>query len=337
VNRGQRAIAGVILVFAALIFFDSAPNARGRPAERSAARQDYVRLTEWARDHDFEMRWIKREETFALLNPEGARVSLKVDSREGAINGINVLLLFPVAYRGGVLFISKIDADSTLGPILFPAAPRSKAELRRICLDPGHGGKDSGYRVKGNAEKNCNLLVAQEVQRQLIKAGFKVSMTRTSDEYIELPERPAIARRNKADLFISLHFNAAAASASTVHGAEVYCLTPAAAPSSNVVGEPGNTSWCAGNKNNRNNALLGYSVQRSLAKIHGMEDRGLKRARFWVLRDASMPAILIEGGFLSHPEEGRRILDPSYRREMARAIVNGILDYKRQVERQGKR
>jgi N-acetylmuramoyl-L-alanine amidase len=303
-----------------------------RPAEKPASKSpQYVRMHEWAREHDFELRWIKRDESLLLAAADGSRVSLKVDSREAAINGINVLLLFPVTVRGGVLFLSKTDVDYTLAPLLFPPPAAGRTVIRKICLDPGHGGKDSGYRVGSNQEKKYNLLLAEELQKQLVRAGFKVSLTRASDQYVELPERPDIARRNKADLFVSLHFNAAAAGANSVHGSEVYCLTPAGAPSSNVVGEPGNTSWCVGNRYNAKSALLGYEVQKSLAKIHGMEDRGLKRARFWVLRDATMPAVLIEGGFLSHPEEGRRILDASYRREMARAVVNGLLEYKKRM------
>jgi N-acetylmuramoyl-L-alanine amidase len=303
-----------------------------RPADKSPARShDYVRLSEWAREHDLELRWVKRDETLLLTGSTGARISLTVDSREAAINGINVLLLFPLTVRGGVLFLSKTDTDYTLTPLTQPPAAPSKVEIRKICLDPGHGGKDPGYRVGGNQEKKFNLLLAEELQKQLVHAGFKVSMTRASDKYVDLPERPDIARRNKADLFVSLHFNAAASSANTVHGSEVYCLTPAGAPSSNVVGGTGNTEWCTGNRFNTKNVLLGYEVQKSLAKIHGMEDRGVKRARFWVLRDATMPAILIEGGFLSHPEEGRKILDAGYRREMARAVVNGLLEYKKRI------
>ena len=134
---------------------------------------------------------------------------------------------------------------------------------------------------------------------------------------------------------MSLHFNAAPTSASTVRGAEVYCLTPAGAPSTNAQGEGAGAGWFAGNRFNEKNMFLAYQVQKSLTKNLAVEDRGVHRARFAVLRDAAMPAVLIEGGFMSHPVEGRKIFEAAYRREMARAIVGGLLAYKRQVEQGG--
>jgi N-acetylmuramoyl-L-alanine amidase len=78
--------------------------------------------------------------------------------------------------------------------------------------------------------------------------------------------------------------------------------------------------------------LLAYQMQKSYEKNLNMEDRGVKRARFQVLREATMPAILIEGGFMSHPTEGRKIYDPAYRKQMAKAIVEGIQAYKKAVK-----
>ena len=112
---------------------------------------------------------------------------------------------------------------------------------------------------------------------------------------------------------------------------ETYCLTPAGAFSSNAGGE-GSTGWVTGNRNSEKNLLLAYQLQKSLVQTLSPEDRGVKRARFEVLRLATVPAVLIEGGFMSHPAEGRKILDPAYRKKMARAIVDGILAYKRAVK-----
>jgi N-acetylmuramoyl-L-alanine amidase len=161
----------------------------------------------------------------------------------------------------------------------------------------------------------------------LTRAGFKVSLTRNTDTYIELPQRPELAKRRNADLFLSLHFNAFPQN--TVRGTEVYCLTPSGAPSSNAQGETAGSGWSIGNRNNPKNISLAYQVQKSLTRNLSVEDRGLRRARFWVLRDAAMPAILIEAGFMTHPSEGRKIFDPAYRRQIARAIVEGVLAYKK--------
>ena len=168
---------------------------------------------------------------------------------------------------------------------------------------------------------------------QIRKRNTPCCSPRSFDEYIELFDRPDIAKRRGADLFVSLHFNAFPQS--NVRGAEVYCLTPAGAASTNARGEGGGSGSFPGNRFNPRNMLLAYDVQKSLVRSLSVEDRGVHRARFAVLRGAAMPAVLIEGGFMSHPSEGRKIFDPAYRREMARAISDGILNYKHQTEGAG--
>ena len=112
-------------------------------------------------------------------------------------------------------------------------------------------------------------------------------------------------------------------------------MTPPGAPSSNARGEGASAGFFPGNRFNDKNVYLAYLLQKSLTKGPGAEDRGVHRARFVVLREATMPAVLIEGGFLSHPVEGRNITEPAFRRQMARAIVEGIVAYKKQVEGAG--
>ena len=158
-----------------------------------------------------------------------------------------------------------------------------------------------------------------------------MTLTRSADAFVELPARAALARKRRADLFVSLHFNAFDGPRSEAQGCETYCLTPAGAPSTNTRGE-GDSRWVTGNGYDEKSMLLAYHVQKSLLKCLPVQDRGVKRARYRVLSDAPMPAILVEGGFLSHPQEGQRILDPNYRRQMARAIVDGILAYQRTVK-----
>ena len=98
-------------------------------------------------------------------------------------------------------------------------------------------------------------------------------------------------------------------------------------------GEGGDVSAWAGNRLDAKNILLAYQVQKAMVRSLPVEDRGVKRARFAVLRNARVPAILIEAGFMSHPQESKRIFDPQYRRRLARAIADGILAYKRAIER----
>jgi N-acetylmuramoyl-L-alanine amidase len=112
----------------------------------------------------------------------------------------------------------------------------------------------------------------------------------------------------------------------------VYCLTPAGASSTNARGEGASAGSFPGNRHNDQNLFLAFQMQKALTHNLAVEDRGVRRARFAVLRDAVMPAVLIEAGFMSHPAEGRKIFTAAYRQKMARAIVEGLLAYKRAVE-----
>jgi N-acetylmuramoyl-L-alanine amidase len=290
----------------------------------------YLRLNDWAKANELQLRWLKRDEALELNNT-GTKLVFELHSPEAQVNGVAVRLLFPLAGRSEGIYISRIDLQTTLQPLLYAPRARFPSKTPSICLDPGHGGKDPGFRVGANEEKRYTLLLAQELHEQLKHAGWKVFLTRSRDTFLELPERPDVGRHKKADLFLSLHFNATEVSPGSVQGAEVYCLTPAGAPSTNAGGEGGAEGWFSGNRYNDRNLFLAYQLQRALARNLGVEDRGVHRARFAVLRDATMPAALIEAGFMSHPVEGKKILTADYRRQIARAIVEGLTAYCRVV------
>ena len=317
--------------FAALFCLLAAFTATARvPAQKLdrfvVSGSDYVRLQDWADETGLNFKWQKTSGAISLNNAT-SRLSLMVDSRRAEICGVNVWLSLPVVNRNGVPLVSLVDVTKTLEPILFP--PKSEARVTTICLDPGHGGKDTGEVSRHNFEKTYALLLAREVEELLRQAGFKVVLTRRNDEFVELANRPLLAKRNRADLFVSLHYNSAV---SDIRGLEVYCLAPAGVNSSNEGGGKAPRLPEAGNMHDSQNALLAYNVQKAVTEATHMEDRGMKRSRFEVLREASMPAILVEGGFMSNPAEARNIYDPAFRKRMAQAIVDGILAYKRAVE-----
>ncbi len=307
----------------------------GAPAQPLTVRlrdTGYVRLSEWARWQSLGWRWLKRDDSFELTN-RSAQLQFAVDSREARVNGVIVWLLHPLAVRDGEIYISQLDVDATLLPLLVPAAPEPGRKIKTICLDPGHGGKDPGNQLPGRSEKDYTLRLAFELRDQLKQAGFKVVFTRSSDRLIELSQRPELARRAGADLFVSLHFNSTDGGRAEARGPEVYCLTPVGAASTNARGEGARSGAFPGNRNNGRNLLLAYQIQKSLIRTLQSGDRGVRRARFEVLRGATMPAVLIEAGFLSHPEEGKRIFTVEYRRQIARAITAGIQSYRKVVER----
>ena len=304
----------------------------GAVASTDRVRTDYVRVAEWAKVQGLQWRWLKRDEAFQLTNKTG-RLQFTVDSREARFNGLQLWLLYPLVTRGDEVYISQLDVDTTFRPLL--AAPRNDPgkKVHIICLDAGHGGRDPGNQIGGRQEKDLTLRLASEVRDQLQKAGFKVVFSRPSDKFIELADRPALARKWGADLFVSLHFNATGTGRDAARGSEVYCMTPLGAASTNARGEGAGSGAYSGNRNNAKNLLLAYQIQKALVRTLDSEDRGVRRARFEVLREAAMPAVLIEAGFLSHPIEGKKILTVEYRRQMARAIVEGIVSYKNMVER----
>jgi len=289
--------------------------------------QNYVSLTGWARANGLKYYTLERGDKIVATNLT-TRLLFDVDARDADINGVQVALCYPVANVNGALLIAQLDLDATVRPLIFPQKlPANR--ITTICLDPGHGGKDTGNRAGWHYEKVYTLALAAEVRDQLRKAGFNVIMTRTRDTYVDLPARPALANRRGADLFVSLHFNATQTGKSQVDGPETYCITPVGASSSNAQGEGSNHGPTPANRVEQRSLLLAYQIQKSLVRNLGAEDRGVRRARFAVLRDATMPAVLVEGGYMTHPVEGRKIFSDAYRRQMAQAIVKGILAYQK--------
>lgn len=290
--------------------------------------QEYVPIGDWARANGLHCVWLKRGDELVATN-RTTRLVFDVNSHYVEINGVQVALSFPIANQKGVALLAQFDLDAVIRPLLFPLRYIKPETIKTICLDPGHGGRDTGNRVTWHYEKIYTLALAAELRDQLRRAGFNVILTRTKDTYVELPDRPALANRRGADLFVSLHFNATDEGRDQVEGPETYCITPVGASSTNARGEGSDHGPTLANRNEDNSLLLAYQVQKSLVQTLHLDDRGVRRARFAVLRDAKMPAILIEGGYMSNPYESRKIYSAAYRRQMAQAIVKGILAYQK--------
>ena len=256
-----------------------------------------------------------------------ARLFFKVGSRRAEINGIVVWLSAGITASGETLYLGERDIFTLIHPILYPEKDAGKVQT--IVVAAGHGGKDPGYVSGAHQEKKYALLMAGVLAETLRSAGFKVIMTRESDIFIDTSDQAAIANRARADLFITVHYNAF--SRREAKGIETFCLTPVGALPTNG-GSRSRRS--PGNKQDSLNALLAFQVHKSMVQNSEFLDRGVKRAGFIVLRDVKMPGILVEGGFLSNPDDAAKIKHPLHRRKMARAITDGVLAYKRLVERE---
>ena len=291
---------------------------------------EYVRLDEWAAVRGFSIKWLGLDDV--QLEKPGATLNFSRNSRKFAFNGVGLPLSVPIAVKDGAAFIAPLDVSTVMNPLLSPTKLPAGQRIKTICLDPGHGGHDTGKRDGVQVEKTYALMFAKEVSERLKQAGFKVVLTRRSDQFVDLTDRAGFARRKGADLFVSLHFNSAGREHPEVKGLEVYCMTPPRGTSTNAGGEGAENTPSPGNRNDDKNVLLAYKLQKAIVKTVELEDRGVKRARFMVLRLAEMPAVLIEGGFMSHPAEAKNIYSTAWRNRMAQAIAEGVLAYKRTVE-----
>jgi len=266
------------------------------------------------------------------LKGSGRELFVTLDSREIEINGIRHWLAFPVLEDGGRIYISRLDLGKTLEPAFRPALIPDFPPVSTVVLDPGHGGKDNGARSPCEYEKNFSLDVARRVRNELQKAGLRVVMTRNTDSFIELQDRAAIASRLKNTLFVSIHFNASDTNAAA-NGFEIFCVTPRGAPSTayeqtrlrDMIEENGN-------EHDIHSFALANTIYHAMHGKMEMTDRGVKRARFAVLRLAGVPSVLIEGGFLTNSGDARKVASKQWRDNYAAAIARGILEYKKLAE-----
>jgi N-acetylmuramoyl-L-alanine amidase len=178
--------------------------------------------------------------------------------------------------------------------------------------------------LDGVCEKEYTLDWALRLEPLLAAQGWQVFLTRTHDIDVPLSNRVAIAEEHQADLFISLHFNSAAPSQDQT-GLETYCLTPTGMPSTLTRGYDDDVSLTfANNAFDAENLEYAVQLHRALLGVIGT-DRGIRHARFLgVLRGQNRPAVLVEGGYLSNPDEARRIADPAYRQKLAEALAAAL-------------
>lgn len=323
--------AGIIILFLALTqgalanaFID-----RLKPVRLSG--NSYVSVEEWAKEISFETKWLKKGKSLQAAS-RWSKLIFNIGSAKAEMNGVQLWLSRAPRIWKGSAYVSLIDLEKTIMPVLHPPKVTSH-DVTTVCLDPGHGGSDPGNNEGRYREKRLTLEIAQAVRKKLQSHGLKVVMTRETDKGLKLASRPAVALKHKADLFVSIHLNSAPAAARSASGPEVYCLTPPGAASTNAGGRGATSVAYPGNRHDRENALLAHQIQRALVNADAPRDRGIKRARFAVLRYASMPAVLIEAGFMSNRTELRKLTSVSHRDKIARAIADGILGYKRTVER----
>jgi N-acetylmuramoyl-L-alanine amidase len=224
---------------------------------------------------------------------------------------------------GGVGLASGMNSASGIGswrpqprPALFPTAagPLSADGLPlvprgrfKVVIDPGHGGPDPGaVGIGGLRETDVVLDVSLQLARLLQSRGVEVVLTRTTEVDVDLPPRVALANSSGADVFLSVHANALSMMRPDVNGIESFYFEPAG---------------------NRARSLAAAVQQQMLAISPGSPDRGVRTARFFVIRRTVMPSTLVEMGFVTGALDAPRLMDANFRRRMAVALATGVLTY----------
>ncbi|MBI1871125.1 MAG: N-acetylmuramoyl-L-alanine amidase [Chlamydiae bacterium] len=282
----------------------------------------FVPLSSFAIAYGLKESWDPKAKISSLESTE-FKMAFRVGSAYALVNGKKSKMPAQAKMMKGKLLIplqfglKTFLPSSTQSTSKVPSSNISKG-IFTVLLDPGHGGPDIGAQGKGGLnEKDINLDIAKKVREKLQNEGIKVLMTRNNnDEFITLWGRTNLSQKLGPHLFISIHTNAARRK--NVSGCEIFYFAEAN-PKLN------------GPQYRQNRAKsyhLARLVQKNLFKTLHNQSRGVKSARFFVLRNARTPAILIEVGFITHPKEAQNLNHSHYRNKIATAIVQSVLDFK---------
>ncbi len=271
------------------------------------------------------------EKEFAA-NSDTRSLRATTGSADFFINNLKFILSYPAVYHDGHICVSRMDLVKLIEPVMRPSKIKNAEPIETVVLDAGHGGHDPGAMSMWGAEKDFALDTVQRARALLQGAGYKVVLTRSDDTFIPLDERVRIANQYKRAIFIAVHFNAGGVGT----GVETYSLAPRGVPSMMSDGPSvSDLVDCAGNARDAENMALATASHAALVVKTRMFDRGLKRARFVVIRDIKIPGVLIEGGFQTNPFEAKIIATPLYRQMLAQAIFAAVQNYKRAVGNTG--
>ncbi len=295
-------------------------------------------------------------DTFARtveLNRDAHKVNMMVGDSLVLVDGVPAHLRHPVDFYRGAIVVPVTFREQILDGLFkeYPLRKRTGIpvlRIKKVVIDAGHGGDDPGALGRsGLQEKEINLDIAKRLSAILRSAGLTVSLTRSTDKFIQLGRRVDIANDANADLFVSIHSNASRVR--TLNGFEVYYVAPTVSDSKRGYLSAQDTPINLDNFQLASNALdlkaivwdmiytsnrsesvaLSRSICRVMDSNSDARILGVKSARFEVLRGTQMPAVLVETGFVSNPTEERLLKSSAYRQKVAENVAQGILDYAR--------
>ncbi len=260
-----------------------------------------------------------------VLGDDRVRLEVCSNPREVYINGVKQWLSFPIVNQNGQQLVSRFDLAKTIEPCLRPTMISNLRPFRTVVLDAGHGGQDGGGHSTVGLEKDYTLDVIRDLKKALENKGLNVILTRDADAYLPLESRANRANEVADSVLVSIHFNSSDASAT---GFEVFAMTPrGAASTADGAVTLEQFKQMPGNDFDDASLAMATCVHHSLLGHLPETDRGVKRARFAVLRLTRSPAILIEGGFLTNANDSQNINDRLWRQKLADAIAVGVQSF----------
>ncbi|MBC7980930.1 MAG: N-acetylmuramoyl-L-alanine amidase [Armatimonadetes bacterium] len=293
--------------------------------------RDYVSVESIKKFYSFTK--LTRTGNSVVLENSKVEMKLKVGGNECLMNNVKFVFSNAVNTSGNKVYVSRMDLAKLIDPVLRPNFIRNAGDFKTVILDSGHGGKDPGATNPLGTEAGYNLRLATRLKGLLEAKGFKVVMIRDTDRYYSLQERVNLANQvSENAIFLSLHFNSGGRAA---RGIETFTLSP---PGVSHYGRgliASDAQEKTGNEHDSANIALATALHGSVLRRLGNNtlDRGIKRARFSVLSGVKHPAVLFEGGFLSHPYEARLVANETYQSAIAAGMVDAVTRYRFAVGR----
>ena len=276
-----------------------------------------------------------------ILKNSDLTLKFRAGGQEVLMNDVKFIFSHGIVALGGY-HMSVTDLLKIVDPVLRPYKIEGAKAFETVIIDPGHGGRDPGAVNSLGTEAGYNLNVGRLLRDRLQKRGFKVVMTRNSDIFLTLQQRVALANKYKNAIFISIHFNSAGSTGRTqARGIETFTLSPVGVAHYGRSLKRSDLIRREGNAQDSANIALATAVHwNSLQRLNkakmNVPDRGVRRARYSVLTGVKHPAILFEGGFLSHPKEKHLINTKTYQTTLANAIGEAIFFYRQATLGQNK-
>jgi N-acetylmuramoyl-L-alanine amidase len=285
--------------------------------------RDYVTVDSISNFYKFTSSSIEGSDVYLRAN--NLILKATIGSQEILINNIKIFLSNPVIKSDGRALFSRLDLCKTIEPVLRPTYINDYEAFDTVVLDPAHGGEDEGSTGEFGKAKDMTLKFAQALRIKLVQKGFKVILTRSDDSFLTDDERIKTVNDTQESILISLHFNSGDKQSS---GIETSTLTPQGSSNSFEYKDGYNANGLPGNAHDSSNLALATAVHAMVISRFKFVDRGIKRSQSRILADCRHPGILFNGGFITHPEEGRLISSDNYRQSVSSAIADAIVNFR---------